>query len=196
MKIMRPMLHQKTRALGALLSLVAIAASALVGCDDLTINLTIDRSRIQERVEKKFPVEQKMDPVTVVLSNPVVDFKAGPDRIGLTTDVKVGRDGWLLAVTGKARSSGKVRYEPSDSTFYLTEVKIEEVDLPLKFANEARRTRTRELVNATVEGSLKDIPLDSLQNKSAKEAAGALIKSVKVKDDKLVIQMSFGQKSK
>jgi hypothetical protein len=190
------MLHQKTRALGALLSLVAIAASALVGCDDLTINLTIDRSRIQERVEKKFPVEQKMDPVTVVLSNPVVDFKAGPDRIGLTTDVKVGRDGGLLAVTGKARSSGKVRYEPSDSTFYLTEVKIEEVDLPLKFANEARRTRTRELVNATVEGSLKDIPLDSLQNKSAKEAAGALIKSVKVKDDKLVIQMSFGQKSK
>jgi hypothetical protein len=114
----------------------------------------------------------------------------------LTTDVKVGRDGGLLAVTGKARSSGKVRYEPSDSTFYLTEVKIEEVDLPLKFANEARRTRTRELVNATVEGSLKDIPLDSLQNKSAKEAAGALIKSVKVKDDKLVIQMSFGQKSK
>lgn len=182
-------------AISAILALTALAALAMVGCDDLTINLTIDKSRIQERVEKKFPIEQKMDPVTVVLSNPVIDFEAGPDRIGLTTDVKVGRDGGLLAVTGRARSSGKVRYEPSDATFYMTEVKIEEVDLPLKLANEARRTKMRELVNATIEGSLKDIPLDSLQNKNAQDAAGALIKSVKVKDDKLVIQMSFGKKA-
>lgn len=188
--------HTLYRNIGApLLAIIALlAVPALSGCDDLTLNLSIDKSRIQERVEQKFPIEQQMDPVTVTLSNPVIDFKAGPDRIGLTSDVKVGRSGGLLSLNGTARTSGKVRYEPSDATFYMTDIKIEEVDLPMKLANEQRREKTRALVNTTIEGSLKDIPLDTLQNKSAKEAAGALIKSVTVKDDKLVIKMSLGDK--
>lgn len=174
----------------------ALLWGMLPGCDGGGVTLSIDRARIQERVSEKFPIERELELATLTLTDPVVDFNAGPDRIGLTTNLKLQRKNIPLAVVGKARTSGKVRYEKADATFYMADVRVEDLELPLQLLGKERKQRLLGLANTAVAGSIEEIPLDTLQSATSAEAANTLIQGVSVKQDKLIITLGVGQKKR
>ncbi len=174
-----------------LCALLTLLISA-TGCEAGGITLSFDRETLQKRVEQNFPLKRDLNTATVTMTDPVLDFDAGPGRIGLTTDIAVGRKGGLLALNGTARASGSVRYDVETATLYMTDPKIEDLELPMKLMGETRRQKLLDTVNLSIADAIGDIPLHTLDNIPRNRAAKALIKDVTVKDRRLVVVIGFG----
>ena len=172
----------------AMLFMVGLSSS----CQSGTVSITIDESKVQERVAKEFPQEHDLRGLaTLTMKNPQVDLGVGDNRIGLLTDLEVSRAGLPLAAKGKAKTSGLVRYEAKSGTFYMTDVRIEDVELALPLIKAEQKKKILDHTNAILQGTLKDIPIHTLHTTTSKEAANALLKSIEVKDRKIAITLGL-----
>ncbi len=162
----------------------------LTACTQPNISITVDRDLVQERVAKKFPQEHDLKGLaTLTLSNPEVDLTSTENRIILNNDMELARPGIPLVVKGKSKTSGTIRYVKESHTFMMSDVRVEEIDLPIKILNPKRKQQLVDLTNATLQSSFKDIPIHSLETAASRSAADALLKEVKIKDGKLQITM-------
>ena len=162
-----------------------------LGCEASEVKLSLSKERVQEKVEGRFPMTHEMGSISVKMTDPVIDFDAGPNRIGLSTALDIGRQGGLLSVKGSSRSSGEVVYNPDDATFYLTDPKIEDLELPLKLLGEERRQKILDATNASLIVQLEDIPLHTFDERPTSRAAKALVKRVEIHEDTLHVVVGF-----
>ncbi len=178
-------------------ALVITTALALTtSCQKGQISITIDQSKVQERVSQEFPQEHDIKGMaTLTMKNPQVDLALGDNRIGLITDLELSRKNIPIAIKGNAKTSGTVRYEKKNGTFYMTDVKIENVELPLKLMTQEQKQTIIDHTNALIAGTLKDIPIHTLQTASSKEAANALLKNIEVKDNAIKIVLGLDEGS-
>tara|TARA_B100000686_G_C16603323_1_gene869836 strand:+ start:199 stop:777 length:579 start_codon:yes stop_codon:yes gene_type:complete len=179
-----------TRLTALLLSLFIFGLAT--SCQSGTVSISIDESKVQERVAKEFPQEHDLRGIaTLTMKNPQIDLGIGDNRIGLLTDLEVSRTGIPIAAKGKAKTSGVVRYEAKDGTFYMTDVRIEDVELPLPLIKAEQKQKILDHTNAILQGTLRDIPIHTLHTTTSKEAASALLKSIEVKEKKIAITLGL-----
>ncbi len=113
-------------AMGAALILLAACASV----DPR--NVTLSPADVQRLVERQFPRQQRlMELLDVSLSNPVVRLL--PERNRLTTSMDVLASERLSgrALSGSLSIDHSLRFEPSDATLRLANVKVNELRLNL-----------------------------------------------------------------
>jgi hypothetical protein len=116
-----------------LLSSFAIAASGLIGCASLRPQpktLSISQERLMQLIAGQFPFKSKMlDVLDVNVSSPRISFDAANNRINTSLDLNVAGSGivGLLAkrdYKGGLDLSYGLRFEPSDNSVRMTDVKV------------------------------------------------------------------------
>jgi len=117
-------------------SLLALAASlpawaGLGGCASLAPrNLVLSQADLQTLIERQFPKERRvLEVVDLTLSRPVV--RLHPDRNRIGTDLELTATERLSgrAVRGHLALDHGLRYEPSDGTVRLAQVRVQELKL-------------------------------------------------------------------
>jgi hypothetical protein len=152
-------------------------------------NIELSEAELQEKINKRVPIEKKKLLFTVLVSAIDVELKEGSDRIGLVADMEI-HSPHLSSGKGRAWLDGELSYKAEDGTFYFLEPVVRAIkfeNLPDKYQGLVKaifqKAISRRLTNTAV------YQLD--QNKIKHKLAKALLKSVKVIDAKLVLEMGL-----
>lgn len=109
----------------------ATVAFALTGCAAIgPRHVTLSQSELQALLEKQFPREQRlMELIDMRLSKPVV--KLLPDRNRLGTEVELSASERITgrALKGNMALDYGLRYEPTDATLRLANVRVQTMNL-------------------------------------------------------------------
>lgn len=187
----------RTRTLtNTLLVTATLTSLAMAGCEAGQITVSVDESVAQEEVAKQFPIERDLKmKAKMKMLDPVIDLSVGDNRIGLTTNLEIQRENLPIVIKGKAKTTGALRYEGSDATFYMTDIKIEDVDLAMGLGNNTKiKQRLLEAANTTLASSYKDIPIYTLRDSRGESTATALLQKVEVADKKIKLTLGLGEK--
>ena len=160
--------------------------------------LVLSEEQLIAKLNEKFPFEKTYFFVIALrLSNPKLALENGSNRIAFGCDVEANVKLDTSAekipgpLRGTARLSGRLRYDPSDGTFYLDQPEVENFDvagIPEKW-----RPKVNEAASKAVVEFLSRAPLYKLRPTDFKQAAARLIlRDVDVADKKLVITMGVG----
>lgn len=152
------------RALVCMLSTVALAgASLLAGCASTPRTVGFSEAQLVERLARQFPVRTRVLGIfDVEVTNPRVQLQPDSNRIATRLDYALGP-----ALAGTRRTLGQMqlsyalRYEPTDQTVRLSEVRAEAVDAAAEPAPEAGATtpgtpRLQQLAGLLAQSLLKD----------------------------------------
>lgn len=113
----------------AFLALIGGAAVALTGCvgsfGPRTIELSQDR--LQEMVARRFPVDKRvLDAIDLTLDSPRVGLQPDSNRISVEVALRASGGSAIAArLAGSLLVSEGLRFEPSDNTIRLVDVRVE-----------------------------------------------------------------------
>jgi hypothetical protein len=116
-----------------LLALMATVASLLLGCAALKPQpktLMISESKLQQLISGQFPFNSKMlEVLDVGVSSPKISFDAANNRINTSLDLNVMGSGIVGLLTKREYKGGidlsyGLRFEPSDNSVRMTDVKV------------------------------------------------------------------------
>lgn len=168
-----------------LILLGLLLASGLASA--LSYTMEISKSEIQQRLAAQMPLKAKKLLVKVVLTNPVVDLLKDGNRIGVAADFEARLPG--LKGKGRVNIAGDLSYDAEKGEFFLHRPEIVSFDvdkLPDQYAEDLRR-----IVQSVAAKALEDHPIYKLRDDDVKQRlAKAMLRSVAVKDEKLVVVLS------
>jgi len=125
-------LTQRRRALIAAAASTVTAASLLAACAGLMGPRTVEISKeeLTEKLGKQFPTTKRvMKLLDVTAALPRLDLIADTNRVGVTFDLTAKELLFEQTYKGTVGLSFGLRYEPSDLTIRLKDVKIEQVNV-------------------------------------------------------------------
>lgn len=179
--------------------LLPLALVLLAGCGTST-SFSIDRATLQSAAASYFPLSSDKlgpprKPVHVALSDPEVLLEAGANRIGLRIRIVVEPDdkGPLPPskpagpLTGTVMARGVLSYRPKEGAFYYSQPTIDELSfpqLPAQF-----EAPVRELTEALLAQYVQAKPIYTLSGDTKSQAARLVLKSVTVRDGKLLVEL-------
>jgi len=176
-----------------LAKLLAVGLSALMlHCNVTREGIVVEMTpeEIQDKLDKAFPITERYLMVfTLTLADPEVELTEGSDRIGFglsaSTNVSVnGED-----VTGRAKMSTGLRYDPAKGALFLAGPRVEGIKmsmLPEKYEDDVRVA-----ANLAAKKFLREYEVYRLDRKDFKQALAKLtLKDVVVRDG--VVKMVFG----
>lgn len=152
-----------------------------------TVELTEDE--LQEKIDRSLPIEKKKLLFTVRVSSIDVELKEGSERIGLSSEMEI-KSPHFTTGKGQALVDGKLHYNRTDGSFYFHEPEVRQVtfeNIPDRYQEVVKvifqRALSRRLAKTPVY-KLKD-------NKTKHQIAKVLLKSVKVVDQKLILELGL-----
>jgi hypothetical protein len=116
-----------------LLAWMATVAGLLLGCAALKPQpktLMISESKLQQLISEQFPFNSKMlEVLDVGVSSPKITFDAANNRINTSLDLNVAGSGIVGLLTKREYKGGidlsyGLRFEPSDNSVRMTDVKV------------------------------------------------------------------------
>lgn len=165
--------------------LVAQAAHA----ENMNLVVTLDRADVQRRVERLFPVVRADELVSVRLHHPRVILTAHSNRIGLGLRIDATA-AEQFSVSGHVTVDGVLRFAGPSGDFYLDDADVKDLQvdgIPTPYLDQIRR-----LADGVLRDLLRDHPIYTLgQLGEAKRFMGSEIKSIKVRDGKMVVELSM-----
>ncbi len=176
------------KAVAVLAVLLLGVVSAALASDDLNFIVTLERSDLQQRVERLFPVVHEDALVRLQLTHPEVVLRSGSDRIGLGLRVKADLAGQPLI--GRAQVDGKLRYLKQSGEFYLDDPLIRELHV------NGLEPAYRDLLLVAAQTGLQELlrlrPVYVLgQMGEPKRIMGSELKSVTVEDGQLLLELDM-----
>ena len=115
--------------------IAALAVSPLLGlagCASLggPRTLTFSDAELSELLAKRFPMDRRVaELVDVTVSSPRVWLIPDRNRLGTSFDVQAGDRLWGKALQGKLALDYALRFEPSDESIRLTQVRVQQFQL-------------------------------------------------------------------
>jgi hypothetical protein len=95
-------------------------------------HVTLSAGEVQSLVERRFPRQQRvMELLDVTLTNPVVRLVPDRNRLATTMDLQASERLSGRALRGSLALDHGLRFEPSDATVRLANVKVEAMQLEL-----------------------------------------------------------------
>lgn len=167
--------------------LIALSLLSIQTVQAWTIELS--EADLQKKIDKRVPIEKKKLIFTVLVSAIDVELKEGSDRIGLLADMEI-RSAHLSSGKGRAVLDGKLDYRPDKGTFYFQEPLVREVtfeNIPEKY-----HSLLKTIFQQAITKRLANTPVYKLdKSKTKHQLAKALLKSVRVVDGRLVLEMGL-----
>ncbi len=163
-----------------------ITMLALLGCQ-AEKEITIPRSTIQKMTEKKFPIEKDSRLANIRLFSPQVFFMN--DSIAMT--MKYSASLLISEVGGTVSFKCKPVYRPENTSFYMSGFELTNITMN-NISSFIGKDQLMSLISMIVNGLFGDTPLYQLNPYDYKQnMAKMLLKSVRVKGDNLVLQLSL-----
>ena len=165
-----------------------MAVSTLVACSSSGIfrrELVFTREDLQAKLTQKFPRKEKHPLMAITFSNPEILLEPGADAMGIRLEIKMAprlgkrRKGQVVA-------EGGIEYRPQRGEFFIVNPKVVSVELDdLKGKYEKS---VRSVADQIVEQYLPEVAVYRLDQKDFKQKVAKLVlKSVKIRDGKLVV---------
>ena len=155
---------------------------------DMNLIVTLDRADLQRRIDRLFPIHRENELLSVRLYHPRVILTEHSDRIGLRMQVDAAAA--QFSVSGRARVDGVLRFANGSGEFYLDDASVEELEIdgvPSLYVDQIRQ-----LADGVVRDLLQDRPIYTLgQSGEPKRLMGSDIKSVTVRDGKLIVELEM-----
>jgi hypothetical protein len=157
----------------------AVAASMLSGCASLAPgpkNILLSQERLQQIIGSQFPFNNRLlDILEVQASSPRIGLDAATNRIttGLDLGLASRGIGALLSerdIKGSIDLSYGLRFEPSDQSVRMTDVRVTKLDVPL--GGQRWSGTVGKLGSALAEQVLRDYPLYKFSAKDLDAAKG------------------------
>jgi Protein of unknown function (DUF1439) len=156
---------------------------------DMNLIVTLDRAALQRRIERMFPIVREGELVAVRLYHPQVIMTGHSDRIGLRMRVD-STAAEQFSVSGLATVDGVLRFASDTGEFYLDDASVRELQIdgvPALYAEQIRQ-----LAAGVVRDLLRDRPIYTLgQTGESKRIMGSEVKSISVRDGKLVVELAM-----
>jgi hypothetical protein len=110
-----------------------LAVGLLVACASLDPrHVTLSAAEVQTLVARQFPRQQRlMELLDVSLANPVIRLLPERNRLATTMDLQASERLSGRALRGSLAIDHGLRFEPSDATVRLANVKVEDMKLEL-----------------------------------------------------------------
>ena len=122
----------------ALISIVWLTMSSLIGCASLKPQpktLMVSEARLMQLINSQFPFNNKMlEVLDVGVSSPKISFDAANNRINTALDLNVAGSGIVGLLTKREYKGGidlsyGLRFEPSDNSVRMTDVKLNKLNV-------------------------------------------------------------------
>jgi len=169
--------------------LVSLLVLAL--CSSLASAYTIEltQQQLQERLEGMMPMHRDRYFMKVTLDQPVVDLAVGDGMLGFEGVITIdapGNMGGEVAV----KIAGELVYDPDQGAFFFKKPKILSLDTSqILSGNEAQ---VKSVIEPLASKYLERKPVYLLQDDDLKQQlAKAVLQSVTVEDNKLVLELSM-----
>lgn len=178
---------QAERFTKSLLLLLGLFMSCVSTVQAWTVELT--ETELQDKINKLVPFEKNKLLLTLLVSAIDVELKEGSELIGLVVDMEI-KSTHFSSGKGRAYVAGRLTYRPDEGSFYFQDAKVSEVH----FENipDKHHELLRALLQRALQKRLTGAPIYQLDKTRIKhKLARAVLKSVKVLDRKLVLEMGL-----
>ena len=112
----------------ALVVVLAVVA-VLSACADLFGPRTVEvsRARLQELIARRFPIDRRvLNAIDITVDSPRLTMQPESNRVAVEVSLRAGSDGAVSTqVNGSLLVSEGLRFEPSDNTVRLVDVRVE-----------------------------------------------------------------------
>jgi hypothetical protein len=117
---------------------LTLIATSLIGCASLRPQpkmLNISQDRLMQLIAGQFPFNSKMlEVLDVAVSSPKISFDAANNRINTSLDLNVAGSGIVGLLTKREYKGGidlsyGLRFEPSDNSVRMTDVKLNKLNV-------------------------------------------------------------------
>jgi len=156
---------------------------------DMNLIVTLNRTDLQRRIDRLFPIHRENELLSVRLYHPQEVMTEHSDRIGLRLQIDATAAA-QFSVAGRARVDGVLRFANDSGEFYLDDASVEELEIdgvPSLYVDQIQQ-----LADGVVRDLLQDRPIYTLgQQGEPKRLMGSEIKSVTVHDGKLIVELEM-----
>lgn len=168
---------------------IALSAAMLSACGHV-FTLKYSAAEIEKSMKPLFPLQQQQGPFSVRLTQPSIRFNSPANRIGILFDLEV--QGWGMKTGGSTLLEGTVEYRRADKAFYVVKPTVEQ--LKIKGLPGLAENTLRQAINLVAGMALKEKPIYTLSPGKSQEAlAISYLRSVRVADDHLQVEVSLGR---
>lgn len=176
------------------LAAALVAAGWLLWRGEAVVSL--GQAELQQAIRLGFPVEKTaLAVVQVRLSDPVVTLRESSDRIELAVRVEAGLKDLGRPSRGTADVSCRIRFEPSEGSFYADDPRVER--LSLDGHPEGLVEKSSGAVTWILQGLLARRPIYTLKSvDTARSVARLVLKDVRVRDGKLRLALGVDAASR
>lgn len=150
----------------------------------------IGAKELEKRITPLFPIKKKKLIFVFKITDPEVVLPPNRDnRVGISVSMKVSIPG-LLAARGRAVIHGEIDYWAEEGEFYFFDPEIDELEiggLPGRYQEEVRG-----LFESIIRSAVSDLCIYKFDPADRKQViAKRMLKSIKVEDEKLKIQVGL-----
>ena len=154
-----------------------------VGLNGLTMNVSDEQLN---KPSSKFPIKRDFVLANVGINQPNIFIKDGENRISAKLDINLSTV-FMNTSTGKFEISGVPYFKKENSSIYLSDVNIENIDFTdAKIDKNILNTLTSN-IKPILDSIFKQIPIYEIKKDSFK---GSFVKDVKIEDSELLV--TFG----
>jgi len=157
--------------------LAAAALLAIGGCASLyPRSMTLSEADLASLMAKHFPTTQRVAEIAeVTVSSPRVWLIPDRNRLGASFDLNAGDRLFRRSVQGKLALDCALRFEPSDDSIRLAQVRVQQLDLD-NAAFAGASLPVQRLGALVAERMLEDMPIYRLKPEQAQRLHGSGLK--------------------
>lgn len=172
------------------ITLLAVMLLATQAASAFSYTIEVSEKDLQKNISSMMPLEKTQYFFTIILRNPIIQLIGGDNRFGISSDITVKLPGGLQG-KGHATIIGNLRYDNVQGAFYIDSPSITKLtisNVPDSYLPDIKSLAQRALSDSLASRPIYRLNDDDLTQKFAK----SLLKSVTVKDQKLVLEMDAG----
>ena len=157
-------------AFAAAAAAASVAALALIGCASLigTRDVDISESQLNLLLARQFPMERKvLEVIDLNISNPQIHLLPQANRVGTELDVSALDRLFGSTAMGHVSLDYGLRFQPSDHTIRMTQVRVRE--LTLSSGSNNLRGASQRIGGLVAENALENLVLYRMKPAQADE---------------------------
>lgn len=170
-----------------LLSLCLLMLSSMAF--SLSYTMEVSEKELQKKVQAFMPLTQKNNMVSVTLNNPVIDLMKDTNKVGLKSNIDATALGGIKG-NGIIDVAGNIIYNKDKGAFFLQNIEV--LDFKSEKINDSYKEIVKVLAQQLLNTALKANPVYQFDtSKTEGQVAKASFKSVKIRDEKLLLKMGM-----
>ncbi len=155
----------------------------------LSYTMEITEKDLQKKVQAFMPLTQKNNLISVTVKNPVIDIMKDSNKVGLSSAIDATALGGIQG-SGTIDVAGNIIYNKEQGAFFLQNIEV--MDFKSAKINDNYKDVVKVLAKELLNSALKAHPIYQFDtSKTEGQIAKSSFKSIKIKDEKLLLKMGL-----